>query len=140
LVGALNAAGHPVVFGARGRVDLTDSSCDGDDPLLAYPAHAGRVFARALSMPEAPDLYVVSDVDATTLDVSAFEPLVGSHGGLGGWQDRAVFLCPRELSIDPDEHIEGADHLHRVLVSILKRLGHRRTLVADLATAAEVAE
>jgi hypothetical protein len=90
-------------------------------------------------MTEAPDLYVVSDVDATTLDVSAFEPLVGSHGGLGGWQDSAVFLCPRELSVDPDEHIEGADHLHHVLVSILEGLGHRRALTSE-PTEAEVAE
>ena len=39
-----------------------------------------------------------STVDADTLDIAAFEPLVGAHGGLGGWQDRAVLLVPKELA------------------------------------------
>ena len=32
-----------------------------------------------------------------TMDVAAFEPLVGCHGGLGGWQDRAFVMAPTHL-------------------------------------------
>ena len=80
-------------------------------------------------MPEAPDLYINSRVSDVTLDISAFEPLVGAHGGLGGWQDRAVLLTPRALvEVLPAEHIEGADRLHAVLVAMLRAVGHRKTV------------
>ena len=80
-------------------------------------------------MPEAPDLYINSRVSDVTLDISAFEPLVGAHGGLGGWQDRAVLLAPRALAdVLPAEHIEGADHLHTVLVAMLHAVGQRKTV------------
>jgi hypothetical protein len=80
-------------------------------------------------MPEAPDLYINSRVDDITLDIAAFEPLVGAHGGLGGWQDRAVLLAPRALAeVLPAEQIEGADRLHVVLVAMLRALGHRKSI------------
>jgi len=77
--------------------------------------------------PEAPDLYVNSMVDPVTNDVAAFEGLVGSHGGLGGWQDRAVLLGPADLMAGLPERIEGADELHRVLVAMLEACGQRAT-------------
>ena len=62
----------------------------------------------------------------TTLDIAAFEPLVGAHGGLGGWQDSAVLLVPQALAhVVPEETVVGADRLHQVLVSMLESLGHR---------------
>ena len=60
-------------------------------------------------------------------EVAAFEPLVGCHGGLGGWQDRAFVLAPPEL-LAPSEPIVGGDHLHQHLVGILDSLGHRTHL------------
>ena len=36
-------------------------------------------------------------VDPVTNDVAAFEGLVGSHGGLGGWQDHGFLLGPADL-------------------------------------------
>ena len=83
-------------------------------------------------MPEAPDLYINSRVEDVTLDIAAFEPLVGAHGGLGGWQDRAMLLTPRTLAhVLPDEHIEGADRLHAVLVAMLRAVGQRKTVPAS---------
>jgi hypothetical protein len=80
-------------------------------------------------MPESPDLYLNSCVESVTLDVAAFEPLVGAHGGLGGWQDRAVLLTPQALAHTlPAEHIEGADHLHTVLVAMLSAVGQRKAV------------
>jgi hypothetical protein len=78
-------------------------------------------------LPEAPDLYVNSTVDPVTDDVAAFEGLVGSHGGLGGWQDRAVLLGPADLMAGLPVRIEGAGELHRVLVAMLETCGQRAT-------------
>ena len=93
--------------------------------MVPFGAHAARVLRRALEMPEAPDLYVNSTVGPMTLDVAAFEGLVGAHGGLGGWQDRAVLLVPSALENCVPEHVEGADVLHQALVAMLRACGHR---------------
>jgi hypothetical protein len=77
-------------------------------------------------MPESPDLYVNSLLDDLG-EVAAFEGLVGCHGGLGGWQERAMVVHPVELEL-PDSMVVGAHELHRVLVGWLEGLGHRRGL------------
>ena len=52
-------------------------------------------------MDRGPELYVNSSFDLDTMDVAAFEPLVGCHGGLGGWQDRGFVLAPSTCSPRP---------------------------------------
>ena len=127
-VAGIDAAGRPWALGDTGRVALDTGEVDGVDPLAGYGEHAARVLCRAVLMSEAPDLYVNSTVDEGTLDIAAFEPLVGAHGGLGGWQDRAVLLVPTELAGALPQRIEGADELHRVMVAMLESLGHRRSI------------
>ncbi len=128
-VSALSAGG-PVVIGRSGRRHLSTGEVQGDDPLLPYGDHAVEMMRSATLMEQAPELYVNSVVDADgSLDVAAFEPLVGCHGGLGGWQDRGFVLAPVHL-LAPDRPIVGGDDLHRHLVGILETLGHR----ADLET------
>jgi Type I phosphodiesterase / nucleotide pyrophosphatase/Mycobacterial 4 TMS phage holin, superfamily IV len=128
-IAGLDSAGVPWVLGEHGRVQLDTGKVTGQNPLEPYGAHAARVLRRAVVMPEAPDLYINSRVGDVTLDIAAFEPLVGAHGGLGGWQDRAVLLIPRTLAdVLPAEHIEGADRLHAVLVAMLRAVGHRKTV------------
>ena len=128
-VAGLDSAGVPWVLGEKGRVRLDTGQVTGQDPLEPYGNHAARRLRRAVTMPEAPDLYINSRVRDITLDISAFERLVGAHGGLGGWQDRAILLTPRALAdVLPAEHIEGADRLHAVLVAMLRAVGQRKTL------------
>jgi uncharacterized membrane protein YvlD (DUF360 family) len=128
-VAGLDTAGVPWVLGEKGRVRLDTGVVIGQDPLKPYGDHSAEMLRRALLMPEAPDLYINSRVTDITLDIAAFEPLVGAHGGLGGWQDRAVLLTPRSLAeVLPAEHIEGADHLHTVLVAMLRTVGQRKTV------------
>jgi hypothetical protein len=131
-VAAVDEEGHAVVVGPHGRHDLTTGEVTGDDPMAPFGPRAAGLLRRAVLMQESPDLYVNSDVHPATMDVSAFEPLVGCHGGLGGWQDSAVLLWPtalRSLAGGPDDGpIVGADALHAELVSALERLGHRRDL------------
>src|SRR4051794_6838422 len=130
-VAGIDAGGRPWAIGADGRIALDTGEVEGVDPLAPYGESAARLLRRAVLLAEAPDLYMNSTVDADTLDIAAFEPLVGAHGGLGGWQDRAVLLVPKELAgALPDGRIEGADHLHRVLVEMLESVGQRQDLVA----------
>jgi Type I phosphodiesterase / nucleotide pyrophosphatase/Mycobacterial 4 TMS phage holin, superfamily IV len=128
-IAGLDSAGVPWVLGEHGRIQLDTGEVTGRDPLEPYGDHAARVLRRAVAMPEAPDLYINSRVGDVTLDIAAFEPLVGAHGGLGGWQDRAVLLTPRTLAdVLPAEHIEGADRLHAVLMAMLRAVGQRKTM------------
>jgi hypothetical protein len=67
---------------------------------------------------------LISAVDPVTHEVAAFEELVGSHGGLGGWQTDAMLVHPSEWPIGADE-INGSDAVHRLLVEWLEMLGLR---------------
>ena len=127
-VAGIDERGHGWAVGAEGRHDLTTGTVDGIDPLAPFGPHAPRVLSRAVSMKQSPDLYVNSTVHPLTNDVAAFEGLVGSHGGLGGWQDHALLLGPADLMAGLPERIEGADQLHQVLVGMLQASGQR---VAD---------
>ncbi|HET6985983.1 MAG TPA: alkaline phosphatase family protein [Kribbella sp.] len=122
----------PLVVGPSGVHRLSDAKVTGDDPLAPFGPLIPADLLRAVSMPEAPDLYVNSSVDQDTGEVSAFEGLVGCHGGLGGWQGRALLLAPADLVI-PDRPIRGADELHRVLVAYLEQLGQRSGISRDTA-------
>jgi uncharacterized membrane protein YvlD (DUF360 family) len=124
-VAGLDDDGRAWAIGSGGRLDIASGAAEGTDPLAGYGPHAVRVLRRAMAHTQAPDLYVNSSVDPVTGDVAAFEGLVGSHGGLGGWQDRAVLLGPADLMAGLPERIEGADELHRVLVAMLESCGQR---------------
>jgi hypothetical protein len=117
----------PVVIGASGEHRLVDGHIVGEDPLAGFSADAPAFILRAATMAEAPDLYVNSLVDASTGEVAAFEGLVGCHGGLGGWQDRAMLVYPADLPAPP-ARIVGADAVHRQLVTWLEVMGHRTGL------------
>lgn len=118
----------PVALGNRGWHRLDDGHVEGEDPLLPFGPHAPAFVRRVAHRPECPDLYVNSLVDPGTEEVAAFEGLVGCHGGLGGWQDRASIVFPTSLPY-PRETVVGADAMHLALRSILRHLGHR----ADIA-------
>jgi uncharacterized membrane protein YvlD (DUF360 family) len=131
-VAVMSTEHGPLVVGPSGVHRLSDAKVTGDDPLAPFGPLIPADLLRAVSMPEAPDLYVNSSVDQDTGEVSAFEGLVGSHGGLGGWQGRAFLLAPSDLVV-PDRPIRGADELHRVLVGYLEQLGQRGGISRDTA-------
>ncbi|MGZ5413547.1 MAG: alkaline phosphatase family protein [Aeromicrobium sp.] len=117
----------PLVIGAGGTRQLLSGKVTGVDPLANFPDHAASEILHAVQMPEAPEIYVNSTFDASTQEVAAFEALVGSHGGLGGWQDRAMLLTPTALSA-AGPSIRGAEQVHRHLTELLVQLGHRSSL------------
>src|SRR4029453_17245635 len=114
----MGAAG-PVAIGAAGVHHLSTGVVEGVDPLATFGAHAPAMLLTAPAMPGAPALSVNSFLEEVTGDVAAFEPLVGCHGGLGGWQDRAFVLAPPQL-LAPSPPIVGGDELHRDLLGILE--------------------
>ncbi|MEQ6900023.1 phage holin family protein [Nocardioides sp. YIM 152588] len=126
-VAGVDADGAPWAIGAGGRRNLATGEVAGADPMAGLPPHGPAMLAEALGHDKAPDLYVLGAVDPATGEVSAFEEMVGSHGGLGGWQDRGVLVAPSRL-LDGAEPIVGAAQLHRLLVGMLERLGHRTDL------------
>ena len=133
----VDTADHgPVVLGTTGEHRLREGVVVGTDPLAAFGPDAAAFVLRAATMDEAPDIYVNSLVDDLG-EVAAFEGLVGCHGGLGGWQDRAVVMWPDALP-PPESMVVGADAMHRLLVGWLEHLGHRTDLapVAAATTAA----
>jgi hypothetical protein len=134
----LDEAGDVRVLGNHGSVNLGTGVVDGIDPLVAFGERAHGFVRRAALMPVAPDLYVNSLVEPGTEDVAAFEGLVGCHGGLGGWQDRAFVIVPTGLPY-PSRTVVGADSLHVVLRTILRHLGHRTEVADDEAGATEPA-
>ena len=123
----VETADGPVAIGPSGEHRLREGVVIGTDPLTAFRPEAAAFLLRASSMPEAPDIAVNSLLDPVTGEVAAFEGLVGCHGGLGGWQDRAMLVWPSDLP-RPPERLVGADAVHRQLVSWLEHLGHRTDL------------
>ena len=127
-IALLSRQDGPVVIGGSGYHRLRDGKVEGTDPLAPFGDHAPWAVLRCTGMPSAPDIYVNSVVSPSTLEVAAFEHLVGSHGGLGGWQDRGTLLAPAQMSTG-EGPLRGADEVHEVLVRFLEDLGHRRAMV-----------
>jgi hypothetical protein len=111
-----SAAGHALVVGRAGRLDLNTSQLDGYDPLAAYGSRAAENLLRMDAFTTAGDLVLLGAVDRVTGEVTAFEQLIGSHGGLGGWQSDAFIMCPATLALDENPPV-GAPAMYRQLVA-----------------------
>lgn len=124
-----------VVLGRHGAHYLETGEVLGVDPLAPFGPHAPAQVRRADSYPHVADIMVNSLHDPQTDEVAAFEPLVGSHGGLGGPQTTAFLLHPADLP-RPVEPVIGPEEVHKVLRAWLAWLGHDAYADATAATAA----
>jgi putative membrane protein len=104
----------PVVVGATGRYYLAEDRVEGDNPLDGFGPNAAQHLSRSDSFPDAPDILVNSFCNHETNEVAAFEELIGSHGGLGGYQTQPFVLYPAELPVG-DAPLVGAAAVHLVL-------------------------
>lgn len=93
--------GGAVVVGAHGVHRLDTDEVSGLAPLAPYDARAAADLRRLSTMENCGDLMLLSTVDAEGT-VHAFEGLVGSHGGIGGFQNHGLLLHPIALDVDPD--------------------------------------
>ena len=73
-------------------------------------------------MLHAPDILALSQYDPELGEVAAFEELIGSHGGLGGFQTRPFILHPTEWELDEPEPL-GAPAIYRNLRRWLGTIG-----------------
>ena len=108
------AAGGAVVIGADGSHRLADGHVEGIDPLLPFGEGAAMQMSHLDGVAHVGDLALISRIDVGTDEVAAFEELIGSHGGLGGWQTRATLVYPSEWP-DPEAPLLGAPAVHRQL-------------------------
>ncbi|MFC0529561.1 alkaline phosphatase family protein [Phytohabitans kaempferiae] len=132
----------PVALGRRGRHRLRDGHVEGEDPLTAYGPRAREDLLRHQEIDHVGDLVLVSVVESGIDEVAAFEELVGSHGGMGGWQTEALLVYPSGWTLESDP-VVGPDGVHRTLLAWLHKLGLRRppgerTPVEDLPREGEV--
>jgi len=117
------AADGPVVFGPAGHHALLTGEVVGEDPLAPYGPLARQRVLRADGFAHTADIVVNAAYESETDEVSAFERLVGSHGGMGGAQSRPFLLFPADLAPPPD-HLLGAEMVHALLRRWLADLGH----------------
>jgi uncharacterized membrane protein YvlD (DUF360 family) len=104
-----------VVLGGGGQeVPVAELSDDG--PLAGFGKGAAEAVRRTDSFTNTADIMVNSMHDPGTGAVHAFEPQIGSHGGLGGEQCQPFLLAPADLSppVDDGAELVGAEALHRV--------------------------
>ncbi|UOX85996.1 phage holin family protein [Amycolatopsis sp. FBCC-B4732] len=112
----------PVVLGRDGLHRLATGVVIGEDPLLPYGPHAADLVRRVDTFPHCADVMINSRYDPDSDQASPFETHVGSHGGLGGPQQRGFVVYPRELGFPGA--VVGAEALHRVFRGWLTDLGH----------------
>ncbi len=113
-----------VAIGAAGTNRLERGHVEGDDPVAAYGAHAAESLRRLAGFHNAGDLIALGRLDAASGSVVSFEELVGSHGGLGGWQAQPFIAHPPDWTMDASPPI-GAPALYRQLLVWMTALGIR---------------
>jgi len=127
LVLTRRADGAVVVDGADGwRVLGTgdgEGEGEGTDPAAGYGPHARADLLQLSQRRHVGDLVLLGAYDRALGEVVAFEELVGSHGGLGGWQTEALLVHPRGWAVITDP-LDGPA-VHAALVDRLAALGLR---------------
>jgi hypothetical protein len=116
-IGALlvrSASGHALVVGPHGRLDLTASRLDASDLVENYGPRAVENLLHLDRFANAGDVILIGAVDLVSREVTGFEELIGSHGGLGGWQGDPFILCPATLHMTKDPLV-GAPAVYRQL-------------------------
>ena len=128
-----------LVIGQSGVRHLADGKVEGDDPLLDFGAEAALALTRLDAMDNCGDLALISMFDPDTVQVAAFEELIGSHGGLGGPQTDALMLYPSDWELDAE--IVGAEAVYTQLRSWMRHATPENAMIDpdELAAVAAVA-
>lgn len=106
--------GRTIARGKCGQRVLAESPDGSCDPLAQYGPDAIEALENLGGLAHIGDLMLLGSVDSVTGEVVGFEDLVGSHGGLGGWQTQPFLICPAGWSLAADP-IVGAPAVYRQL-------------------------
>ncbi len=109
-----SASRGAMVLGADGVRYLDEDKVEGTDPAALFGPHTIMSLQREDAMEHAPDLLLLSQYDPGMGEVAAFEELIGSHGGLGGFQTQPFILHPTEWTLDEEVPL-GAPAIYRNL-------------------------
>ena len=130
----VNSTEHgPVAIGEHGVIHLSTGEVTGINPARAIWRSGPNRHVAGCRIRQCPDIYLNSMYDPQTDEVAAFEELVGCHGGVGGWQTRAVLVHPSDWTVWPElldsqGRLVSAEVVHRQMVGWLELLGHRKNL------------
>ena len=116
-IGALmvrSESGSPLVFGPGGRLDLAIAHPESLAWLAPYGPRAAENLLHLDGFSDVGDLILLGAVDPVSEEVTGFEELIGSHGGLGGWQAEPFILCPEALRLTEGPPV-GAPAVYRQL-------------------------
>ena len=102
-----------MVIGQNGIYYLDNDEVVGQNPLEGFGENAAKHLKRQNSFKNMPDILVNSFYDEKNDEVCAFEELIGSHGGLGGNQNKPFILYPQEWE-NPGE-ITSAEEIYKFL-------------------------
>ena len=111
-----------VAFGPNGVRYLDEDAAEGEDPTAIFGPHTIMSLQREDAMTHAPDLLLLSQYDPEMGEVAAFEELIGSHGGLGGFQTQPFILHPKEWELDEPVPL-GAPAIYRNIRRWLSSMG-----------------
>ena len=125
-----SAKDGPLVIGAKGRIRLRDGVVEGDDPLAPYGEYARAALTRLDGFTNTGDLAVISPIDPVTGEVLSYEELIGSHGGLGGWQQEPFLMHPTDWK-PRSKTLVGAPALYAELRGWLVDLGKPASPAGD---------
>ncbi|MFY0406224.1 alkaline phosphatase family protein [Solicola sp. PLA-1-18] len=130
LVAVRTPTGSLLVVGADGWRDLRDGEpVDGAgvDPLLPYGPRAAADLCDLDRRDHVGDLVLLGRYDRSLGEVTAFEELVGSHGGLGGEQTQALLVHPSGWDLPGAEESRAltGTEVHAALVGWLDQNGLR---------------
>ncbi len=125
-----------VAFGPKGVRYLDEDRVEGEDPTTIFGEHTIMSLKREDAMTHAADLLLLSEYDPVMGEVAAFEELIGSHGGLGGFQTRPFILHPVEWELDEPVPL-GAPAIYRNIRRWLGSIGIELGKPVAAATPAE---
>ncbi len=134
-----SADGHVQFLGKHGTLDLTAAEIDGVDTADAmdeYGPGAADALRRLEGFVNAGDLILLGAIDQGSGEATGFEELVGSHGGLGGWQCEAFLLCPPSLKRG-DDALVGAPAIYAQLRAWQRQLNGRAAPAARYSDTSE---
>jgi uncharacterized membrane protein YvlD (DUF360 family) len=103
-----------LILGKKGINYLNTGRIEGEDPLEDFGPNAYKHLHRSNNFKHMPDILVNSFYDKSKDEVAAFEELIGSHGGLGGTQNKPFIMYPSNWKIK-DENIIGAESIYKIL-------------------------
>jgi len=111
-----------IAVGRRGIRYLDAERVVGEDPVAPFGPYAIASLRGLDAMDNVGDIAAISVLDPDTEEVAAFEELIGSHGGIGGWQTKGFILYPADWEVTEDPLL-GAPAVYRQLRSWMEAMG-----------------